>query len=416
MSLLDAQFSRQQMNHFVSKSDWSAASLTRKLTPLFNQMTQAASRTQPKRNAAGKILYTTDYKPTGLIFDESGWAKKGQQSVGVARQYCGRTGKVDNCQIGVFSALSRRHHAVLNNVRLFMGNEWTGQPDRMRKVGVPETIINREHRTKGMLATEMLIESYDAGVQFDFVAGDSVYGGSPDLLQALLERDIDFVLNVGNQRRIWLANPNHRMSNPPNSGQPGRPSTRAYPRKPGISMQQYFQAENPAQWQRIQIRKGTKQWITVRIKRVAIWTRILNKTYQLQLLLTQRSGEGIKCAMTNISPARASLKTIAYIHAQRFFVEQAFRDAKQTLGMAEYQIRKWTAWHHHMALVLLAQLLYALFLQTLQGEKLAGTTVYDLRFLYLHFGFLWIRYMPFIAVSTLLKRVHTRRKAYFDSR
>ena len=75
-------------------------------------------------------------------------------------------------------------------------------PDRMRAAGVPEAIVNRGHRTKGMLATEMLLESYNAGVQFDFVAGDSVYGGSPDLLQALLDRDIDFVLNVGNQRNM----------------------------------------------------------------------------------------------------------------------------------------------------------------------------------------------------------------------
>jgi SRSO17 transposase len=118
-----------------------------------------------------------------LLLDESGFAKKGNKSVGVARQWNGRLGKVDNCQVGVFAALSDGLRAALVDLRLFLPESWTSDPERCAQAKIPES--ERQARTKPELAWEMIQQAVARGLRFGWVGLDSLYGHAPWLLSAI---------------------------------------------------------------------------------------------------------------------------------------------------------------------------------------------------------------------------------------
>ncbi|GBC61961.1 hypothetical protein DENIS_2923 [Desulfonema ishimotonii] len=119
-----------------------------------------------------------------LIFDESGFVKKGKNSAGVARQYCGTVGKVENCQVGVFAAYASRHGYALVNKRLFIPERWFGDDydERRKKCEIPPDTV---FKTKPELAAEMLREAYHRQrIPFRYITGDTVYGKSPVFVEA----------------------------------------------------------------------------------------------------------------------------------------------------------------------------------------------------------------------------------------
>ncbi len=115
-----------------------------------------------------------------FIVDESGFGKKGKKSVGVSRQWNGRLGKIDNCQVGVYGALCCRDQVSLIDTRLFLPESWTNDPDRCLEAGVPEDRL--EHRKKAELALDMVQSARQNGVDFQWVGGDAFYGDDPEFL------------------------------------------------------------------------------------------------------------------------------------------------------------------------------------------------------------------------------------------
>jgi SRSO17 transposase len=120
---------------------------------------------------------------TGLLIDESSHRKKGTKSVGVARQYCGTIGKVDNCQVAVYAGLSKENFYGLVDAALFLPEEWTGDKSRCRKAGIPGEC--QVHKTKPELALEIVKRQKANGIKFDWVGGDGLYGNAPALLGGL---------------------------------------------------------------------------------------------------------------------------------------------------------------------------------------------------------------------------------------
>jgi SRSO17 transposase len=148
--------------------------------------------------------YVTDYlaarEAVGLI-DETGFLKKGRHSAGVARQYSGTAGRIENCQIGVFLAYASEYGQTLLDRELYLPKEWTADRDRCERAGIPD---DRAFATKPALALQMLARTFDASVVLAWVTGDSVYGDDRVLRGWLEERKQAYVLAVSSNETVWI--------------------------------------------------------------------------------------------------------------------------------------------------------------------------------------------------------------------
>ncbi len=148
--------------------------------------------------------YVTDYLADSTavgVIDETGFLKKGRHSAGVARQYSGTAGRVENCQIGVFLAYASQHGQTLLDRELYLPKEWTEDRERCRQAGIPD---NQAFATKPALARQMLSRTFDAGVVLAWVTGDSVYGDDRVLRGWLEERKQAYVLAVSSDETVWF--------------------------------------------------------------------------------------------------------------------------------------------------------------------------------------------------------------------
>ena len=158
-------------------------------------------------------------KDSALIIDESAFAKKGSASAGVARLWNGRLGKIENSQVGVFSALNRGRQVALVGSRLYLPNRWIEDPARCQRARIPESA--RVARSKCDLALELVDEACQQGIEFGYVAVDAGYGKDPAFLRGLEDRGLCFVADVHRSQRIYLADPKPYC--PPATGR-GRPT------------------------------------------------------------------------------------------------------------------------------------------------------------------------------------------------
>ncbi|MCK7494034.1 MAG: IS701 family transposase [Comamonadaceae bacterium] len=143
--------------------------------------------------------------PCAFVIDESGFGKKGEMSAGVARQWNGRLGKTDNCQVGVFGAITREGVAALIDEELYLPEQWTQDPARCEQAGIPEAA--REFRTKGQIAFEMVLRARRAGLQFAYSVLDGGYGHLPWLLRDLDAEGEIFLAEVHSDQTIYLDDP-----------------------------------------------------------------------------------------------------------------------------------------------------------------------------------------------------------------
>jgi SRSO17 transposase len=160
-----------------------------------------------------------------VIFDESGFAKKGEASAGVARQWNGRLGKVDNCQVGVFATLCRGDMATLIDSRLYLSEAWCQDDARCRKAAVPEA--ERQFRSDSQLALAMLIVAHHRGIQFGYVGIDGGYGKDPAFLRNLDAQGCRFEADGHCDQAIYLQDPRPRV---PEGSRRGRKPSRGKPK------------------------------------------------------------------------------------------------------------------------------------------------------------------------------------------
>lgn len=328
----------QALHHFVSDSVWNPF-------PLMRELAQETAN-----------LFACPQGGTSLQIDESGHMKKGKSSVGVARQYAGVSGKVGNCQVGVYTSLVQKEDFCLINSRIYLPKEWTSDPFRCDKAAIPED--QRSFRTKPQLALEMVREAHLQGLQFDWVGGDSVYGNSNELVNGLENMGLKFVLDVSGDKHIYLQKPT--LLPPKSSAGRGRPHTAHKIQGEPVSVLGYARSLKKQQWQLVKIRKTPKGWLKAWCHVVRVWV-VPRKTTIIQsrtLILRKVPGrkKGYKYSLTNYDLSSTSLPKLVWMQGQRHFIEQAFKVAKHELGMSDYQVRKWEAWYKHTAMVMLAML------------------------------------------------------------
>lgn len=293
-----------------------------------------------------------DPERTGLLIDESGFAKQGPMSAGVSRQWLGRLGKVDNGQVAVFGVLAKDRYSIPVDVKLYLPESWTENPERCEKAGIPTD--ERIFRTKIELAIEIVDHARQNGLQFGWVGADAGYGKGPGFCLALNQRQQCFVVDLHSDFSVYLEEPK-----PTTSNCQGYQSARWCTDAERFEVKAIVDALKFDRQPIIKLRTTTRGPLNVKSVRlpVFVWDDKSGQAHRFFLLVTQILGANpqTKFSLCN-APETIDQKTLAWMQLQRYWVERAFEDAKSECGMADYQVRKWSAWHHHMALVMMAML------------------------------------------------------------
>ncbi len=296
-----------------------------------------------------------DARNACLLIDESGFAKQGKGSVGVSRQWLGRLGKVDNGQVAVFGALSNGQYVSPVDVRLYLPQEWANDPKRCGHAGVPED--ERIFRTKIELALEIVQHTRRNGLRYGWVGADAGYGKGPGFCFALDEMGETFIVDVHSDFHVYLKDPEPYLPQKVNNS--GRPFTKYQTDQESIEVKDLLNSLPARRWKTVTLRKTTRGVLRVRICRliVYVWDGESDKVKCWALIITKSLGGNpdTKISLTN-APKRTTVKRLGWMQRQRYWIERTFEDAKSECGMADYQVRKWSALHHHMALVMMAML------------------------------------------------------------
>jgi SRSO17 transposase len=284
------------------------------------------------RDALCQWVVTELADPQGvLVVDETSFPKQGQQSVGVARQYCGSLGKLANCQVGVFLGYATaRGHVGLDRA-LFVPREWFADRDRCRRAGIPD---ESTHRTKPQFAQEMLERALDAGVPAAWVTGDEVYGSDGKLRRALEARGQAYVLAVRS---------NESTTTWPPYGPPGQIRTAAV-----------AAAVSAAAWQRLSCGEGVHgpRWYDWAVQPLR---PALRDGWVHAVLLRRHPERRDELAYYLVyAPQDTSLAEMVHAAGARWTIDDTFKLAKGQVGLDHYEVRSWQGWYRHITLALVA--------------------------------------------------------------
>jgi len=261
-------------------------------------------------------------------------------------------GKLENCQVGVFGCLGREERAALVDYRLFLPEAWVKDEERCAKAKIP--LEQRVHRTKAELALEIVRQSRQRGLRFAWIGGDEVYGTNKALTDALEDLGENFLMDVSSTLRLYETDPSlHR----PKMGRPGQGGRVSPPEVRVQTVQQWSEEGFPAESRALTVRETTRGALHARLWVKALWQWDgTSAAARPRLLIVRQEEDGtFKYSLSNCAK-ETNWERLGYMQAQRFWIERAFQDAKSELGMAQYEVRGWRGWHHHMTLVCLALL------------------------------------------------------------
>lgn len=286
------------------------------------------------------VDYLADPAAIGVI-DETGFLKKGIHSAGVARQYSGTAGKIENCQIGVFLAYASSFGHTLLDRELYLPKEWTDDRTRCRTVGIPD-----EHAfaTKPELARQMLERASDAGVTMAYITGDSIYGDDRALRGWLEERNQAYVLAVSGKEHVWLHNRQLQiktlLAELPDDGWEQH-SAGAGSKGPRLY-----------QWRCLELSAPTPHsW-----KRFLLIRRSLSEPLEMTGYLAFVHGF-------------TSINDLVRVAGMRWTIEESIQCAKGEVGLDQYEVRSWTGWYRHITLALWASAFLSVIRKETGGES-----------------------------------------------
>jgi len=296
-----------------------------------------------------------DRKNACLLLDESGFAKQGQSSVGVSRQWLGRLGKVDNGQVAVFGALAKGESVSPVDVRLYLPEKWVNDPERCHRAGVPETA--RHFKTKIELALDIVRHARENALDYGWVGADAGYGKGFGFCLALDEMGERFVVDVHSDFHVYLQDPKPYL--PEKKTNYGPPFTKYRTDQKSMEIREILKSIPTRRWKTVTLRNTTRGALKVRTcrMRVYVWDGESEKAKCWTVIVTKSLGlnPDTKISLSN-APKQTTLRRLGWMQRQRYWIERAFEDAKSECGMADYQVRKWSSWHHHMSLVMMAML------------------------------------------------------------
>lgn len=328
---------RQVIQRFIGEVDWDHG-------PLIGELARQVGDAIGRPDAV-------------LVFDPSAFPKKGTASVGVQRQWCGRLGKVDNCQVGVFLGYVADDEHALVDFRLFLPREWAKDRTRRKKAGVPKAIT---YQTRHELALEML-RSTGGALPHGWIAGDDEMGRPAWFRKRL----------AGDGERYLLAVPSNTTVRdleepaPPYGGQ-GR-----HPKAPFRGVRTWSEALPADAWTKITVRDGEKGPLEVEIVARRVESRIDRRVVGFEetlVVVRYTDGGTLKhdYLLSNAAPD-APLAELARVAKAEHRIEECLKRSKSEAGLGEYQVRNWRGWRHHVTLSLIAT--WFLVVEARRGKK-----------------------------------------------
>jgi SRSO17 transposase len=263
-----------------------------------------------------------------LVVDETGFLKKGTKSAGVARQYSGTAGRIENCQIGVFLLYAAPLGSAFLDRALYLPKAWAVDEGRREEAGIPEAV---RFATKGELARAMLAQAYAAGVPARWVTADEVYGNDRGLRRWLEREQRAYVLGISRAHRLWSSE-----------------------RQRAERVETAIAALPATAWVRISVGEGSKgprvyDWAEIRFPVAA------PQGWRHGMLARRSLSDPTEMAYYRVfAPEETTLAELARVAGTRWTIEMGFERAKGEVGLDEYEVRRWDAWHRHITLALLA--------------------------------------------------------------
>jgi SRSO17 transposase len=292
-----------------------------------------------------------------LIFDESGFLKKGNESIGVSRQYCGTIGKVDNCQVGVFASyVSEQGYAIIDK-RLYIPEKWFAEDYRARreKCSLPEDVA---FRTKPELATDMLNAINAEGIlPFKYVLADSVYGMNPEFIEAVEAiPGVTYFVSVNKNSLCWLKQPMTIIEHYQWGGKTKTRTSVADSSGKPSSFGNLAKNTHDYYWYRRTVSEGTKGPIVYEFTRRQVILSadgLPGKTVWLLIRRTLSDTPDYSYFISNASGS-TRLATLVWLSGLRWAIEQCFEELKTELGIDHYEVRKFMGWHRHILTCMMA--------------------------------------------------------------
>jgi len=292
-----------------------------------------------------------------LMFDESGFLKKGECSAGVGRQYCGGVGKVENCQNGVFMGYASPKGYTLLDKRLFITKKWfeDDYDDRRNKCGIPEDIT---FKSKPELAAEMYRDAVERdAVPFRYVVADTIYGNSSDFIDAA-ESCVGkiYMVSMPHSTLFWLRPPVTKEQSYQYGGELRSKTVLADNEKQPVSFDSFAKNLDSCFWYRRTVSEGTKGPVEYEFTKRNITLAKDGMPWKNVWLIIKRTVGGNPEYSYYISnaPVSTRLNTFVWLSGIRWSVEQCFQECKSELGMDHYEVRKYTGWNRHMLTCMLA--------------------------------------------------------------
>ncbi len=294
-----------------------------------------------------------------IVFDPSAFAKKGKRSVGVARQWSGRQGKIDNCQVAVYMGYVTRSDHVLVNTRLYLPQEWTKDRKRMKAAGVPPEV---RFQTRHEQALEMLAEQGHL-LPHAWVTGDDEMGRTTHFRRDLNARNEQYLLAVPSNTSMR----DLEAAPPPRSGRGSNSKV------PFVQVHRWRDKVKADQWTRIKVRDAEKGPLEIELVACQVQTKIEQRLmqYNEMLVIIRSLDEGgatkYDYYLSN-APSNTPWKEFARAALAENRVEEAIKRGKSEAGLSDYEVRSWRGWHHHQILSLIAT--WFLASETRRGKKI----------------------------------------------
>jgi SRSO17 transposase len=330
---------RGSLQHFIGCAEWDHR-------PLMTELARQVGRELGEEDGV-------------IVFDPSAFPKQGKKSVGVARQWCGRLGKLDNCQVGVYMAyVSRIDHALVN-VRLYLPEEWARDRPRRKAAGVPKQV---RFQTRHEQALEMLQEQGHL-LPHAWVTGDDEMGRNAGFRRDLCAAGEQYLLAVPSNTLI-------RDLDAPTPEQRGRGAPR---KQPFQRVDRWRDTLSEDAWTRITVRDGEKGPLEVEVATCRVRTKInqrVMKYDEMLVIVRWLNEEGVTKYDFYLSdaPRDTPTKQFARVALSAHRVEEAIKRGKSETGLSHYEVRTWRGWHHHQALSLMA--VWFLVREAQRGEKM----------------------------------------------
>ncbi len=343
----------QSMHHLVAEAQWSDAAM----------LAAVAKEVLPK-------LIRGD-EPVVWILDDTGFPKKGKHSVGVAHQYCGQTGKQDNCRVAVTLSIATREGSLPVGFRMYLPREWTDDQARCRKVGVPSEV---GFATKPQLAWQQIEAALQAGYPCGTVLADAAYGDETAWREKLTGRGLAYAVGVRPATTVWWGE--RQPATAPNSkGGVGRPRSRLQrdaDHQP-ISVADLARALPARSWRTVRWRQGVSERLRSRFARVRVKAAHRDRPRTEEWLIIEWARDADEPAhywFSNL-PQQMQWQEMVDTVMGRWRIERDYQDLKQELGLGHFEGRNWRGFHHHASLCIAA---YGfLMMERLSGAKKNST-------------------------------------------